>query len=80
VSFDSTRIQQDTKAFRAKVAGWSEDKLRKEGEARGIPGAETLDRTTLREAIVQDERDALRAEVHGSPILPDSPAKLGPQS
>ena len=72
-----TRIQQDTKAFRDEVAGWSEAKLRKEGAARGVPGADTLDKTTLREPIVTDERDALRAEVHGTPILPDRPSKLG---
>lgn len=73
---DSTRIQQDTKGFRDEVAGWSETRLRKEGEDRGIPGAATLDKTTLREAIVQHERDELRDEVHGTPILPDSPSKL----
>jgi hypothetical protein len=76
VSFDSTRIQQDTKSFRDEVATWSESKLRKEAEDRGIPGAETLDLTTIREEIVQLERDELRAEVHGSPILPDRPSKL----
>lgn len=74
--FEQTRIQQDTHEFRDEVAGWSDSKLRKEGEDRDIPGYETLDRTTLREAIVQDERDNLREEVHGKPILPDSPAKL----
>ncbi len=77
MGFDSTRIQADTKNFRAEVATWSESKLRKEGEARGIPGAETLDKTTLREEIVELERDDLRTEVHGSPILPDRPSKLG---
>lgn len=76
MSFDSTRIQQDTKSFRDEVATWSESKLRKEAEDRGIPGAETLDLTTIREEIVQLERDELRAEVHGSPILPDRPSKL----
>lgn len=73
---ESTRIQQDTHSFRDEVATWPEGKLRKEADARGIPGAETLDRTTLREAIVQDERDKLRAEVHGKPILPPSPSDL----
>lgn len=78
--YDSTTIQLATKQFREQVAGWSENRLREEGEERGIPGYETLDRTTLREAIVQDERDRLRAVVHGTPLLPDSPAKLGAQA
>lgn len=77
MNIESTRIQQDTKAFRDEVASWSETKLRKEGADRGIPGYDTLDRTTLREAVVQHERDRLRAEVHGKPILPDRPSKLG---
>lgn len=75
--FEQTRIQQDTKSFRDEVATWSEQKLRKEGEERGVPDYETLDKTTLREAIVSNERDVLRAEVHGRPILPDRPSKLG---
>ena len=68
--FEQTRIQQDTKAFRDEVAGWAEGKIRKEADKRGIPGAETVDLTTLREAIVEDERDALRADVHGKPYFP----------
>ncbi|HET9614396.1 MAG TPA: hypothetical protein VFP22_06265 [Candidatus Limnocylindrales bacterium] len=53
-------IQGSTKSFRARLAKWTEAKLRTEGEKRGIPGAETLDLTTLREAIAQSFRDDLR--------------------
>lgn len=74
---ESTRIQQETHDFRATVLGWGEAKARKEGEERGIPQASTLDLTTLREAIVQHERDRKRADVHGQPILPDRPDALG---
>ena len=59
---DDIRIQEETKTFRDEVASWSEKKLRAEGAERGIPGAETLDKTTLREAIVSNERDAKRAD------------------
>jgi hypothetical protein len=73
---DQTRIQQETHEFRNTVAGWGEARLRQEGEDRQVPDADTLDLTTLREAIVQHERDRLRADVAHDPILPDSPAGL----
>lgn len=64
---EATQIQIETKAFRDQVAKWTESKLRKEGAARGVPQSETLDRTTLREAIVSDERDHKRSEAIGVP-------------
>jgi hypothetical protein len=73
---DATRIQEETKDFRDEVEGWSEAKLRKEGEERGIPGYETAPKVTLAEAIVQHERDQLRIEAHGQPELPESPGVI----
>lgn len=64
---EAIEIQQATKAFREEVAKWAETKLRREGEDRGIPQADTLDKTTLREAIVQGWRDDRRADVAGNP-------------
>lgn len=57
---EATRIQGATKSYREHVADWDEARLREEGESLGIPGAETLDLTTLREEIVQHWRDDVR--------------------
>lgn len=70
---EATRIQSETKDFRAEVEAWSETKLRREAEDRGIPGFETAPKVTLAEAIVQHERDQLRTDAHGAPELPESP-------
>jgi len=70
---EATRIQQETKSFRAEVETWSESKLRKTGEELGIPGYETAPKVTLAEAIVQHERDQLRTDAAGAPELPSSP-------
>jgi hypothetical protein len=67
-------IQGTTKSFREEVASWSEKRLRAEGVDRDIPGAETLDKTTLREAIVQDERDGLRDHTRVQPQVRPSRA------
>ena len=73
---EATRIQQETKSFRAEVQTWSEKKLRQKGAELGIPGSETAPQVTLAEAIVQHERDQLRADAAGAPETPVSP---GPQ-
>jgi hypothetical protein len=70
---EASRIQDETKEFRAEVEGWSETKLRQEGEDRGIPGYETAPQVTLAEAIVQHERDQLRTDAHGAAELPETP-------
>lgn len=75
---DATNIQVETKAFRDQVAEWSESKLRKEGKQRAIPGSDTLDKTTLREAIVQDWRSDRRTEATFQPqVLPSRSSELG---
>lgn len=76
---EAAGVQGTTKSFRDAVADWAESKLRKEGQARGIPGAETLDKTTLREAIVQDERDRLREHVRVTPKVRPSRASEQPR-
>lgn len=64
---EATNIQIATRSFREEVAKWSESKLRKEGAERGIPDSETLDKTTLREAIVQDWRSDRREDATFQP-------------
>jgi hypothetical protein len=66
-------VQLATKNFRDEVLTWSEDKVRKEGKERGIPGWDTVPVTTLAEAIVQHERDQVRASTGSAPETPESP-------
>lgn len=66
-------VRDYTNAFREQVATWSEEKLRDEGEERGIPEADTIPLVTLREAIVQDERDRKRANAREGRQLATGP-------
>lgn len=63
-------IQGATHSFRDAVAKWNEKKVRTEAAKRDIPGAETVDLTTLREAIVQDWRDDQREAERLAPKVP----------
>ena len=66
-------VQAYTKAYRAEVMTWPEEKLRSEGAKLGIPGYETAPLVTLAEAIVQHERDQVRTDASGAPELPETP-------
>ena len=66
-------IQLATRQFREAVLTWTEDELRDEGESRGIAGSDTVPLSTLAEAIVQHERDQVRANTGSAPETPESP-------
>jgi hypothetical protein len=61
------RIRDDVNKLGEELAGMDEEELRAEGAERGIPEANTIPRATLTEAILQHERDRLRAEAYVQP-------------